>query len=324
VNTLPSVSSSEVIDAETTRPRPAMSVIIPTFNRGSGIMPTIRAALDQDFDSFEVVVVDDGSTDGTAERLREIVDPRLTVVRRSNGGISAARNTGVQCAAGQFVVPLDDDDLPGRSWLRRLYETAQDCNAGFVSCGCRLVEHSSGRVVSVRKPRTLGPEFDGYTANLLAGTFAVRREIYLGAGGFAEGLACSHQTEFALRVLPLCHELPVRVVSVDEILVDIRRRTSDRIERTPAKLLAGMEYILAHHTPQLRKAPKTLGSFHSVAGVAAWRLSERSRARAHFWSAVCARPWSWRFPARLAVSCVPFVAHRVWEPGQGTARSSPG
>lgn len=297
-----------------------MSVIIPTFNRGSGIMPTIRAALDQDFDSFEVVVVDDGSTDGTAELLEQIIDPRLIVVLRPNGGISAARNTGVQHAAGQFVVPLDDDDIPRHNWLRRLHETAQGADAGFVSCGCQLVEYPAGRLLSVRAPKVLGAEFGGHKANILAGTFAVRREIYLSAGGFAEGLACSHQTEFALRVLPLCGELSARVSVVDEILIDIRRRTSDRIERTPAKLLSGMEYILAQHTPQLRKAPMTLGSFHSVAGVAAWRLAERSRARSHFWSAVRVRPWAWRFPARLAVSYMPVVARRVWEPDQRTAR----
>ncbi len=186
----------------------------------------------------------------------------------------------------------------------------------------RLTEYPSGRVVAVRPPRALGPEFGAQTANVLAGTFAVRRDLYLDAGGFAEGLSCSHQTEFALRVLPMCRARSIPVSSVDQVLIDIRRRTSDRIERTPQKLLDGMEYILAHHTQQLRKSPRTLGSYHSIAGVAAWRLAERSRARSHFWVAARTRPTEWRFHARLVVSCLPFVGRLVWERGPSVRDSS--
>jgi len=89
---------------------PLVSIIIPAYNAAPYIERTIRSVLDQSFTDFEVIVVDDGSTDPTATIVSTIVDPRVNLVRRANGGVSNARNTGIDLARGGIIGFLDADD----------------------------------------------------------------------------------------------------------------------------------------------------------------------------------------------------------------------
>ena len=87
------------------------SIIIPAYNRSAVVGRAIASCLIQDHPAFEVIVVDDGSTDGTAKRVSEIVDPRLRLLAQPvNRGVSPARNLGVEHARGEWIVCLDSDD----------------------------------------------------------------------------------------------------------------------------------------------------------------------------------------------------------------------
>lgn len=90
--------------------RPLVSVIIPTFNRGWIVDEAIQSVLAQTYPHFELIVVDDGSTDQTPSILQEYQD-RIRIIRQANQGVSAARNHGVDAAQGAFVAFLDSDDL---------------------------------------------------------------------------------------------------------------------------------------------------------------------------------------------------------------------
>ena len=87
----------------------SVSVIIPTFNRAHCVSRAINSALDQSQRCHEVIVVDDGSSDDTPEVLRTYGD-RIRVLRQSNGGVSRARNAGIQAASGEWIAFLDSDD----------------------------------------------------------------------------------------------------------------------------------------------------------------------------------------------------------------------
>lgn len=86
------------------------SIITPAYNAEKFIIRGIESVLNQTFDDFELIVVDDGSTDRTLERLKTINDERLVVISQSNRGVSVARNTGISHAHGEFVCFLDADD----------------------------------------------------------------------------------------------------------------------------------------------------------------------------------------------------------------------
>jgi glycosyltransferase involved in cell wall biosynthesis len=91
--------------------RPFFSVIIPTYNRAKFIQQTIKSMLDQDFEDFELIVVDDGSTDNTEDIVSAIHDKRLTYLKKENAERAAARNYGARHAKGKYVNFFDSDDL---------------------------------------------------------------------------------------------------------------------------------------------------------------------------------------------------------------------
>ena len=292
--------------------QPVFSVVVATYNRAERIADLAAAILGQTFDHLELVLVDDGSTDGTEAAIAAITDTRLVAVRRPNGGISAARNSGAAVATGRYLCFADDDDRPDPEWLETLHRELEQTGAKVVSCGARLVD-ATGNVHRTCHPERLGQLFGDASGFFLTGTFAVDRDLFDRAGGFTEGLQCSHVTDLNLRLLPLARAEGAGVAAIDQPLVSIERRAvDDRSEATPEKLLAGTVYLLNAYAPQLAAAPKALARFESIAGVAAVRLADPVLARGHFWRAARAEPGDARNWARLAASCIPRVAKFAW------------
>lgn len=295
---------------------PRFSVVICTYNRRDIVVEAIDVVLAQSFRDFELIVIDDGSADDTYEVCSAIDDPRLHVITQPNGGLSAARNTGLAAARGSFVVFLDDDDRARPTWLERLDATVESGadpeRVGVVSCGAQCVD-PTGAEHAIRLPDTKPPAFSSRNARvlLLAGCFAVRREIYDAIGGYEESILTSHQTELALRLLPYCDEHGYSVESTPETLVVIEKRPiADRPLNQPAELLDSVEFILDRHHDRLERCRPTQGSYRSVAGVSAAQIGQLPRARRHLWRAVRAHPTP-RHMARLAMSMLP-GADRHW------------
>ena len=90
---------------------PLVSIIIPLYNKESSIRSTIDSVLNQKFSNFEIVVVDDGSTDNSSTIVKNINDNRIHYYYKDNEGVSDARNYGVQKAFGEWVMFLDADDV---------------------------------------------------------------------------------------------------------------------------------------------------------------------------------------------------------------------
>ena len=87
------------------------SVIIPTYNRGHLIGRSIKSVLDQTFEEFEIIVIDDGSTDNTKEIVDSYRNPKIKYIYQKNTERSAARNNGIQNASGKWICFLDSDDI---------------------------------------------------------------------------------------------------------------------------------------------------------------------------------------------------------------------
>ena len=88
-----------------------LSIIIPLYNKEKHIKKTIDSVLNQDFSCFELIVVDDGSTDKSAEIVSQIQDNRIRLIQQSNSGVSKARNMGAQIASSSWLIFLDGDDV---------------------------------------------------------------------------------------------------------------------------------------------------------------------------------------------------------------------
>lgn len=111
--------------------KPYISVIIPMYNLENYIKDTIISVLENDYENFELVCVDDGSTDNTAEICRKFAETNseIKLICTENKGVSSARNTGIKNAAGKYVVFMDGDDMLKGSALKSIAEnTANDCD----------------------------------------------------------------------------------------------------------------------------------------------------------------------------------------------------
>ena len=130
---------------------PLVSVIIPAYNSEETIERAVWSVLDQDYGNLEVIVVDDGSADDTSEIVHELMeeDDRVRLLRKPNGGVSAARNDGIRAAFGEWFVTLDADDYIDQGMIRRLVETAEETTADTVLCGFRMV-YDNGRKKAFR------------------------------------------------------------------------------------------------------------------------------------------------------------------------------
>lgn len=116
---------------------PKVSVIIPTFNRGEIVVNALESVLAQTYRDYEIIVVDDGSTDNTRHKLSAYRD-RIRYVYQENGGASAARNKGLELARGEWISALDSDDTWLPTKLERQFETmaalGNDLGACFTDC----------------------------------------------------------------------------------------------------------------------------------------------------------------------------------------------
>lgn len=110
---------------------PVVSVVIPLYNKSPYIARALNSVLAQTFQDFEVIVINDGSTDGGAAVVKEFDDPRIRLIQQENRGVSAARNRGIEAARAELVAFLDADD----EWLQQFLETIIKLRGRFPNAG---------------------------------------------------------------------------------------------------------------------------------------------------------------------------------------------
>ena len=116
---------------------PQISVIVPVYKVEPYLRPCVDSVLAQTWTDFELILVDDGSPDNCGAICEEYAarDSRVRVIHRENGGLSAARNSGLEIAQGEAFVFIDSDDLIPENYLTRLWEAMQSAGADLSSCG---------------------------------------------------------------------------------------------------------------------------------------------------------------------------------------------
>jgi glycosyltransferase involved in cell wall biosynthesis len=167
---------------------PDVSVVIPTHNRRRLLDQAVRSALGQVGVEVEVVVVDDGSSDGTADAVAALGDDRVRLIQhRRPLGVAAARNAGAGAARGAWVALLDDDDLWAPDKLKRQLEAASAAEAGWVYAGVVEID-AEGRLLGGGVPPSPEELLAGLRRrNLMpagSSNVAVRSDLLSASGGF--------------------------------------------------------------------------------------------------------------------------------------------
>jgi glycosyltransferase involved in cell wall biosynthesis len=198
---------------------PEVSVIVPAYNASGTIAATVDSVLAQTFDDFELLVIDDGSTDDTAEIVARRDDPRINCVRTENGGVSVARNRGLDIARGTYVAFLDADD----AWRPRKLERQRGALTDSLDAGLcfAATEHADDELRPVAMHAA--PRRSDYTSALLlegniisgsASSVMARRSAIDRAGRFDPSLSLCADWDMWLRVSAVTGFL-----AVDEPLV---------------------------------------------------------------------------------------------------------
>jgi glycosyltransferase involved in cell wall biosynthesis len=167
-----------------------VTVVIPTKDGWPAVERTIAAALGQRDVELELVVVDDGSTDGTGDRLEALVDERLTIVRHAEPkGPAAARNAGLARARGAWTAFLDHDDLWAPDKLRSQLDAAEAEGAGFAFSAAITVDEELRPIRYDPAPQTVGLLADLLKHNSIPGggsNVVARTDLLRRLGGFDE------------------------------------------------------------------------------------------------------------------------------------------
>ena len=184
---------------------PRFSVIVPTYNRRRIIAQTLQSVWNQSYRDFELIVVDDGSSDGTLEYLVSL-PTRIKVVRQENLGPGAARNLGAAQASGDYLAFLDSDDI-WFPWALATFAEIIDQHVGPSIISSKPVEFAdAGKLAEIRIEPIKVDSFPDYFASSNAnyyvgsGMMILRRDIFLESGGFIDERLNGEDHDLILRL----------------------------------------------------------------------------------------------------------------------------
>lgn len=261
---------------------PLVSVVLPTYNRAGLLARSIGSVLAQSVRDLELVVVDDGSRDNTRDVVAAFGDPRIRYVHRSNGGVAAARNTGVSAARGKYLAFQDSDDEWLLDKLERQLATLESTD-GSAMCVCGMMRIMGSRRIGQRifsYPRAPSDWKSGLdhrrvirSAVAYTQSWLVPRQSVLDVGGFREDLSIWDDWELLIR---LSMRLDIRLMK--EPLV-ISERMEDSLSLDTNRFLHDMELILRDYSRHLQQFPDEHAHLYYLHALRFFRAGQSHAAR---------------------------------------------
>ena len=193
----PRIESAEIYRCKVT-------IVLPTYNHLGYLPQAIDGILKQKLEDFELIIVNDGSTDGTEAYLATLNDPRVKVIHQSNGGLPAALNRGFAEASGEFWTWTSADNVTGPAWLEQLVAGFDDApsSVGLVYSGFGLVD-MDGRFLSIRRGQKM--QLDSLMAkNPGMASFLYRASVARQVGEYDVTLNGAEDWDMWLRMLEVC------------------------------------------------------------------------------------------------------------------------
>jgi len=281
--------------------QPTFSVVIPTYNRAELLQRAIRSALNQTFEDFELLIVDDCSTDQTGKVVESFLDERLRYIRHDmNKGAPATRNTGISQARSEYVAFLDDDDeyLPNYlAEMSRAFEGASS-EVGFGWCGGRWLTYTSAGPIVTREGTWQPPPFQDREEAYLSfvrsrhiGTncgLAFRKSCFSTVGLFDERLTGgAEDTEFFIRIVR-----HYDFIVVPDILIVIHLHPGSHLRTYSAKKAHDYEHIIDKNMEALLEHPDLWSTLHYKTGWLHYHAGDKTQARKFMGQALRKKPLS--------------------------------
>jgi glycosyltransferase involved in cell wall biosynthesis len=285
---------------------PRFSIIVPAYNRANTISRTLDSLYAQTSTDFEVIVVDDGSTDNTREIVSVYVQQKgLNYFYQPNSGVSAARNFGAIHANSEYLLFLDSDDTVTSNWIKDYEEKILEQGADLLYCGITRIRN--GVVIGQTDPAN--PFNNGVAyGNFIPGSFCLKTELFESVGGYDTILSYSENTELSFRLKQKGpKETFIAAYNLEYQVSD------DGLSRNWVNRKNAMVHILQKHKITLISNKQTRYRFLSIAGVAAVHTHDWTVARKSFREACLIRPFSLLCHLRYGASLFPFIAIKFWK-----------
>lgn len=269
---------------------PKVSIIIPAYNAMTYLPETIETVLSQTFTDFEVLVVNDGSTDRTVEWISQLTEARLRLISQSNQGLSRARNTGITSAQGEYVALLDADDL----WESTKLEKQVRCldenpEVGLVYTWTALADQNgkpTGRIVASHANGNVWQKLTETNIVACGSNPLIRRSCFETVGLFSTDLSSCEDRDMWLRI---AKEYPFAVVK--EPLVRYRQHRGNMSKNLQTMLEATRTVIeRAFHSAPTELLHLRNRSYGSVNLYLGWKAIENMdyKQAIHFRQQACA------------------------------------
>lgn len=305
----PHAASGQAHPVTAAQGAPRVSVVIPTFRRPTFLVRAIASVRAQTLESWEMVVVDDNDPASDYRAETEAImhdyatDERIQYAKHArNCGGSAARNTGIQLARGQFVAFLDDDDEWHPEKLERQVACleAAPADVALAYCRTRIVHGDGATSISTRADGISHQLREVLKRNSIGSTSCVvcRRDALLEVGGFDEALPSKQDIDLYVRLAER-----FRFVFVDATLLTLHRHDEARVGRGVDSAIRAHEHFHAKYWHLIERFPDVLHYRLVSLGDLLLRAGRRAEARAILWRAWKLRPTSGATIVRLGFAC---------------------
>jgi glycosyltransferase involved in cell wall biosynthesis len=282
------------------------SVIIATFNRSALIKQAIDSVFNQSFDEFELIVVDDGSSDDTRQVVNSYSDIRLHYHYIENSGVSAARNFGVSKSKGKYLVFLDSDDSLLPDALRDFYDSAEIYNHPEIVFSDLLIEQQAGNLRRIcARDRKIGKSERGI---FLTGAYSVKKDFFNLIGGFDENLKFGENTEIKIRVQQTPHRSSITEKLSVKYYFNSAGASKNFINR-----INSVEYTIAKHKEFFKRDRQLLKLFLQSNAVLLVKIGRLKEAKISIRRALAASPLDLKLVARVFLMHIPLLAKRIWK-----------
>lgn len=231
---------------------PLVSVVIPLFNRVALIRRTLDSVIAQTLQDYEIIVVDDGSTDGSADFVQSLNLDRLRLIRNSqNRGAAAARNIGISAASGRWIAFLDSDDFWEPNKLARQLDALAGAPPEFMACATDFYLWHQGRKKHVHlgiSPGQFKIEIRFGCAISPGSTLLVMRDAFQKVGPFDEALRRLEDWDWLLRYVDHGD-----IIFVPEPLAHVHHNLIEVPPTGTDPVLQAIKHIGAQHLPRFQK-----------------------------------------------------------------------
>lgn len=274
---------------------PEFSVIITTYNRVLTLGRAIESAIQQTFPAKDIIVVDDGSTDNTADLVKNF--PNVRYCYQINQGVSSARNRGAEEATGNWLIFLDSDDELDVGGLNAFQEEIK------LNCGIKIFQAGFEKV-NKEKRLTYLPK-KGHYLPTLSGSYVLEKTLFAEIGGFDHRLNFSENTE-------LFHRLNVRQIKIG-LISKVTLKYYENIlgsSKNLQKMTDSLLLILEKHDQTLSERVKWL--YLQIIAVNFLRFGEYQNARIYLWKALTYNRIKLNTFLRLILAYIPFLAKLIY------------